>query len=101
MCDDGLKDVDRCVWPDDLPDGHDQEGSAVAADRKVTLWFDVEGDFLAVMFDPKPGCFRETACDQVMEKVEGHHGVGALGVMLTLVLFRKSEGMLDDRVAEP
>lgn len=40
------------------------------ADRRVTLWFDAEGDFLEVIFDQKPGYFRETASDQVMEKVD-------------------------------
>ena len=40
------------------------------ADRKVKLWYDREGDYLEVIFDQKPGFFRETASDQVMEKVD-------------------------------
>lgn len=40
------------------------------ADRKVTLWFDAEGDFLEVIFDQKPGYVRETSSDQMMEKVD-------------------------------
>ena len=30
------------------------------AERKVTIWFDPEGDYLEVIFDKKPGYFRET-----------------------------------------
>ena len=40
------------------------------AERKVRLWYDPEGDYLEVMFDQKPGYFRETSSDQVMEKVD-------------------------------
>lgn len=36
----------------------------------MRLWFDAEGDFLDVIFDQKPGYFRETASDQVLEKVD-------------------------------
>ena len=37
---------------------------------KVRVWFDPEGDFLEVTFEQKEGYFRETASDQVMEKVD-------------------------------
>jgi uncharacterized protein YuzE len=40
------------------------------AERKVKIWYDPEGDFLEVIFDQKPGYFRETLNDQVMEKVD-------------------------------
>jgi uncharacterized protein YuzE len=40
------------------------------AERKVKIWYDPEGDYLEVIFDQKPGYFRETATDQVMEKVD-------------------------------
>jgi len=40
------------------------------AERKVRIWYDPEGDYLEVMFDQKPGYFRETSSDQVMEKVD-------------------------------
>jgi hypothetical protein len=44
------------------------------AERKLKIWYDQEGDYLEVIFDQKPGYFRETESDQVMEKVdeEGH-----------------------------
>ena len=38
--------------------------------EKVKIWYDSEGDFLEVMFEKKEGYFRETSCDQVMEKVD-------------------------------
>ncbi len=40
------------------------------AERKVKIWYDPEGDYLEVMFEQKPGYFRETSSDQVMEKVD-------------------------------
>jgi uncharacterized protein YuzE len=41
------------------------------AGRSVKVWFDPEGDFLEVLFDPsKPGYFRETDDDRVMERVD-------------------------------
>jgi len=40
------------------------------AERKVRIWYDPEGDYLEVIFDQKPGYFRETVSDQVMEKVD-------------------------------
>jgi uncharacterized protein YuzE len=40
------------------------------AERKVRIWYDPEGDYLEVMFDQKPGYFRETSSDQVMKKVD-------------------------------
>jgi uncharacterized protein YuzE len=41
----------------------------MARDR-VRIWYDVEGDYLEVLFDERPGYFRETANDQVLEKVD-------------------------------
>ena len=40
------------------------------AERRVKIWYDPEGDYLEVMFDQRPGYFRETSSDQVMEKVD-------------------------------
>lgn len=40
------------------------------AEKRVKLWYDPEGDYLEVIFDRKPGYFRETSSDQVMEKVD-------------------------------
>ncbi len=40
------------------------------AAKKVKMWFDAEADFLEVIFDQKPGFFRPTENDQVMEKVD-------------------------------
>jgi uncharacterized protein YuzE len=40
------------------------------ADKVVKMWFDPEADFLEVTFEQRPGYFRETENDQVMEKVD-------------------------------
>ena len=36
----------------------------------MKVWYDVKGDYLEVLFDQRPGYFRETANDQVLEKVD-------------------------------
>lgn len=38
--------------------------------EEVEIWYDKEGDYLEVLFDRKPGYFRETENDAVMEKVD-------------------------------
>jgi hypothetical protein len=52
--------------------------------KTVRIWFDREGDFLEVNFDSsKPGYFRQTADDRVMERIDadGHViGFSILGV---------------------
>ena len=40
------------------------------AEKSVRIWYDAEGDYLEVIFDRRPGYFRETENDQVMEKVD-------------------------------
>ncbi len=47
------------------------EDKLKADSKKVRVWYDAEGDYLEVILDPdKPGFFRETDNDQVMEKVD-------------------------------
>ena len=49
----------------------------------IRVWYDREGDFLEVLFERKPGYFRQTSSEQVMEKVDadgrviGFHVLGA------------------------
>ncbi len=49
--------------------------------RVISVWFDREGDFLEVMFERKEGFFRETANDQVMEKVDNDGNVIGFSVL--------------------
>ncbi len=51
------------------------------ASRAVRIWFDQEGDYLEVIFEQKPGYFRETANDQVMEKVDDEGNVLGFSVL--------------------
>lgn len=59
------------------------------AERKVKIWYDPEGDYLEVIFDQKPGYFRETASDQVMEKVDEAGNVLGFSVMKVSSLRRE------------
>ena len=49
--------------------------------KTVRVWFDPEGDFLEVMFADATGYFRETAQDQVMEKVDMTGAVIGFSIM--------------------
>lgn len=51
------------------------------AEKKLKVWFDAEGDYLEVLFDAKPGYFRETSSDQVMEKVDEEGNVLGFSVL--------------------
>ena len=51
------------------------------APKKVKIWYDPEGDYLEVIFDQKPGYFRETSSDQVMEKVDEVGNILGFSVM--------------------
>ena len=51
------------------------------APKTVRMWFDPEGDFLEVNFEQKPGYFRETSNDQVMEKVDEEGNVIGFSVL--------------------
>jgi hypothetical protein len=60
------------------------------AERKVKIWYDSEGDYLEVMFDDQtPGYFRETANDQVMEKVDEEGNILGFSV-LKVSAFKKA-----------
>jgi hypothetical protein len=45
------------------------------AERKLKIWYDAEGEYLEVTYDQKPGYFRETQSDQVVEKVDEQDNV--------------------------
>ena len=51
------------------------------AKKTVKMWFDPEADFLEVIFDQKPGYFRATENDQVMEKVDEQGNVIGFSVL--------------------
>ena len=47
----------------------------MATKRPITVWYDREGDFLEVLFERKPGYFRQTRTEQVMAKVDDQGNV--------------------------
>ena len=59
------------------------------AERKLKIWYDPEGDYLEVIFDQKPGYFRETANDQVMEKVDEQGNLLGFSVLRVSALKQK------------
>ena len=56
------------------------------AERKLKIWYDREGDYLEVIFDQREGYFRETANDQVMEKVDSRGLVLGFSVLTVSAL---------------
>ena len=59
------------------------------AERKLKVWYDAEGDYLEVIFDQKPGYFRETANDHVMEKVDENGNLLGFSVLRVTALKEK------------
>jgi uncharacterized protein YuzE len=59
------------------------------AQRRLKVWYEPEGDYLEVIFDQKPGYFRETASDQVMEKVDEDGNVLGFSVLRVSALKEK------------
>jgi len=59
------------------------------AARKVKIWYDPEGDYLEVTFEQKPGYFRETTSDQVMEKVDAEGNILGFSVLRVSALKEK------------
>ena len=57
--------------------------------QRVKIWYDSEGDYLEVIFDEKPGYFRETESDQVMEKVDDQGNVLGFSVLRVSALKTK------------
>ncbi|RMH37479.1 MAG: DUF2283 domain-containing protein [Nitrospirae bacterium] len=51
------------------------------AKKHVKIWYDAEGDYLEVIFEQRPGYFRETETDQVMEKVDEEGNVLGFSVL--------------------
>ncbi|MEO8209390.1 MAG: DUF2283 domain-containing protein [bacterium] len=39
-------------------------------EKQIKIWYDREGDYLEVLFDIKPGFFKETNNDAVMKKID-------------------------------
>jgi uncharacterized protein YuzE len=52
-----------------------------ASQKHLKIWYDAEGDCLEVIFDQKAGYFRETANDQVIEKVDDDGNVLGFSVL--------------------
>ena len=59
------------------------------AQKQVKVWYDAEGDYLEVIFDQKPGYFRETDSDQVMEKVDDQGNILGFSVLRVSALKEK------------
>lgn len=59
------------------------------AQKVVKVWYDPEGDYLEVIFDQEEGYFRETAHDQVMEKVDAEGNVLGFSILKVSALKQK------------
>ena len=50
--------------------------------KSVRVWFDPQGDYLEVLFDrTRPGYFRETGDDRVMEKLDEQGNVIGFSIL--------------------
>lgn len=62
---------------------HHQAGRGAMAEtrRGVTVYYDREADYLEVLFEQKPGYFRETEHDAVMERVDAEGNVIGFSIL--------------------
>ena len=51
------------------------------AEKRLKIRYDPEGDYLEVIFEQRKGYFRETANDQVMEKVDQEGNILGFSVL--------------------
>lgn len=58
--------------------------------QKVKIWFDLEGDYLEVLFSEKPGYMRETENDAVMERIDDKGNILGFSVMQVSQLSKKT-----------
>lgn len=49
--------------------------------KKVKVYYDKEGDYLEVLFDPKAGYFKETENEAIMEKVDGKGNIIGFSIL--------------------
>jgi len=59
------------------------------AEKRLRIWFDREADYLEVIFDQRPGFFRETENDQVMKKVDEGGNVLGFSVLKVSALHKE------------
>ena len=63
----------------------------MAKKRSITVWYDREGDFLEVLFERKPGFFRQTSSEGVLEKVDNEGKVIGFHVLHATRLIQAPE----------
>ena len=59
------------------------------AEKRVKVWYDPEGDYLEVIFEQKPGYFRETPNDHVMEKVDAEGNILGFSILKVSALEKR------------
>ena len=59
------------------------------AEKRLKIWYDREADYLGVTFDQRPGFFRETVNDQIMEKVDERGTVLGFSILKVSALHKE------------
>ncbi len=49
--------------------------------KEVTIWYDLEGDYLEIIFERKAGYFKETDHEAIMQKVDSAGNVLGFSVL--------------------
>ena len=76
-----LSDAQARLYYDRVSHRQGEEGQSAMAERKIKIWYDREGDYLEVIFDQREGYFRETANDQVMQKVDAQGNILGFSIL--------------------
>ncbi|MCH8088313.1 MAG: DUF2283 domain-containing protein [Chloroflexi bacterium] len=51
------------------------------SEKRVSIWYDPEGDYLEVIFDQREGHFKETEDDRAMEMVDTQGNVLGFSIL--------------------
>jgi len=62
-------------------------------EKVIKVWYDKEADYLEVIFERKPGYFRETENEAVMEKVDEEGNVIGFSILRVSAL-KESEPLV-------
>ena len=64
-------------------------------EKQVKIWYDKEGDYLEVLFDNKPGYFKETSNDSIMEKIDSNGNILGFSILKVSSLKKRESSFIN------
>jgi uncharacterized protein YuzE len=64
-------------------------------EKQVKIWYDKEGDYLEVLFDIKPGYFKETSNESIMEKIDSNGNILGFSILKVSSLKKRESSFIN------